>query len=189
MGAIDPVEASDIDLVRALARDPVAVEELYRRHVRPLTRYAVRRLGDAEAAADLVAATFLTAIESAAGYDPERGAPAPWLYGIAGNLIASDRRRRASESRAVNRLGGQQVPPADEFGRIDERMDARARAGPIVAVLRGLPTAERELVHLLLSRDLTVSEAARTLGIRPATARMRLSRARGRLRIPMGEGS
>jgi RNA polymerase sigma factor (sigma-70 family) len=185
---LDPAGADDTDLVWALAHDAVAVEELYRRHVRPLTRYATRRLGDAEAAADLVAATFLAAIESAGNYDPQRGAPGAWLYGIASNLIASDRRRRASELRAVTRLGGQQIAPLDEFGRIDERMDARRRAGSVVDMLHALPTAERELVRLLVSRDLTVSEAAQTLGIRPATARMRLSRARGRLGVKTGEG-
>lgn len=164
------------------------MEEFYRRHVRSLHRYVTRRVGDDEAARDLVAATFVAAIESADGYDPTRGRPAAWLYGITNNLIAGEARRRATESRTVARLGGQHLVEPDEYGRIEERLDAHQRSGPVSEILEVLPTAERELVHLLLHGDLTVSEAARALGIRPATARMRLARARGRLGVRMAEG-
>jgi RNA polymerase sigma-70 factor (ECF subfamily) len=177
--------ADDIDLVRELPYDPVAVEEFYRRHVRSLTSYATRRLSDSEAASDIVANAFVAAIESAAGFDPARGRPGAWLFGITSNLIASELRRRSTESRAVARLCGQLVPQPDEYARLDELMDARRRAGPVAEVLESLPTAERELVDLLLHGDLTVSEAARILGIRPATARMRLSRARLRLGVSL----
>lgn len=165
-----------------LASDARAVEEFYRRHVRPLTRFVRRRQPDEEGAADIVAATFLAAIESSATYDPERGRPSAWLFGIAGNLLANEARRQAIESRAVARFGGQQPVTPDEYGRVEEHLDARRRAGPVAALLAALPAAERELVGLLLHAEFTVTEAAQTLGIRPATARMRLARARARLR-------
>lgn len=186
MGTPEPADADDAELVRALGRDPAALEELYRRHVRPLTRYAVRRLGDPEAAGDLVAATFLAAIESAGRFDPARGEPAAWLYGIAGNLVANQRRRSAAESRALARLHGRRDLPADEYGRLEDRLDAHRRAGPAHAALRVLPPAERDLVRLILHADMTVREAAATLGIRPGTARMRLFRARTRLAAAAG---
>lgn len=182
VAAADLSRADDAQLVPMLASDARAVEEFYRRHVRPLTRYVRRRLPDDQVAADIVAAAFLAAIESSAGYDPERGRPSAWLHGIANNLLANEARRQAIESRAVARLGGQQPVVADEYDRVEEHLDARRRAGPISAVLAALPDAERELVDLLLHAELTVTEAAQTLGIRPATARMRLARARGRLR-------
>lgn len=183
----DLADVDDADLVRSLRRDPAAVEEFYRRHVRSLRNYVTRRLGDAEAAGDVTAAAFLAAIESADRYDPDRGRPVAWLYGITNNLIASDARRRATEGRTLARLGGQRAFAPDEFGRVEEQFDAQLRSGSVEEVLDILPSAERELVHLLLHRDLTISEAAAALGIRPATARMRLSRARVRLGVRLPE--
>jgi RNA polymerase sigma factor (sigma-70 family) len=182
-------DTDDADLIRSLRRDPASVEEFYRRHVRPLRRYLMRRVGDIDVAADLVAAAFLAAIESADGYDPTRGRPAAWLFGIANNLISAEARRRATETRTVARLGGQHIPAPDDYARVEEQLDAHQRSGPVADVLDNLPTAERELVHLLLHGDCTVSEAARALGIRPATARMRLARARNRLGVRMSEGA
>ena len=179
VAAADLSQVDDANLVPILATDPRALEEFYRRHVRPLSRFVQSRRS--AGAADLVAATFLAAVESSAGYDPARGRPGAWLFGIATNLMANEARRLAVENRAMERLSGQHPVPPDEYGRVDERIDASRRSGPVAAVLATLPAAERELVDLLLHAELTVTEAAATLGIRPATARMRLARARGRL--------
>ena len=178
---VDSAGADDAELALALGHDPAAVEEFYRRHVRALTRYIDRRVGDPHLAADLVATTFLAAIESADRYDPGRGAPVAWLYGIAANLLAERRRRAGAESRALNRLGGQRNLPPDDYGRLEERLDARRRSGPVGAVLASLPDGERELLDLVMNESLTVSEAADVLGIRQGAARMRMSRARERM--------
>lgn len=179
---VDLAGIDDADLVAALSRDRAAVEEFYRRHVRPLSRYVARRVDHPEDAADLVTAAFLEAIRSDGRFDPQRGSAAGWLYGIAANLIATHRRRRAAEARAIARFAGRSTAPADLYREADDRMDAQREAPAIAAVLEGLPPAERELIDLILDQDLTVSEAADELGIRPATARMRLARMRGRFR-------
>jgi RNA polymerase sigma factor (sigma-70 family) len=174
-------EVEDADLVRAMRSDPVALEEFYRRHVRALTRYAARQLGDEHAADDVVATSFLAAIESAARYDPARAPARAWLFGITGNVIATQYRRAAAERRATLRLSGQRALAVDEFGGLDDAIDAGRLTGPADAVLDLLPAAERELFGLLLDERLTLPEAAAALGIRPGTARMRLARARARL--------
>lgn len=190
MRRVDLAEADDADLVAALGRDAAAMEELYRRHVRPLGRYVARRVDPPDDAADLVTAVFLEAIRSGGRFDPERGSAAGWLYGIAANLIAAQRRRGAAESRAIARFGGRATPVADLYGDADDRVDAQREARSAAAILDALPPAERELIDLIRDRDLTVSEAAGELGIRPATARMRLARLRGRFRAgkPSAEG-
>lgn len=177
----DLADVDDRCLVPVLALDPAALEEFYRRHVRPLTRYVTRRLGDEHDAADVVAATFLAAMESSSTFDATRGKPAAWLFGIAGNVIAMRWRRTEAESRAVARLGGRLTPVSDEYGRTDERIDASNEARPMIAALRILSSTERELINLVVYDQLTVGEAAEVLGIRPGTARMRLARARARL--------
>jgi RNA polymerase sigma-70 factor (ECF subfamily) len=184
-GDSDLSGVDDAYLLGRLRRDPAALEEFYRRHVRAVAQFARRQVGagadvHGRGAEDIVAATFLAVIEAADRYDAARGATRAWLFGIAGNLIATQYRRAAAESRATRRLGGRRADPPDEFGQLDEAIDAMRLTGPAAEVLAQLPTAERELVGLLLDRH-TLPEAADVLGIRPATARMRLARARARL--------
>jgi RNA polymerase sigma-70 factor (ECF subfamily) len=179
-GGADLSGVDDAHLVRQLRGDPAALEEFYRRHVRAVTQFARRQVGFGPAAEDIVGATFLAVIDAADRYDAGRGATRAWLIGIASNLIATQYRRAAAESRATQRLGGRRAVVADEYGQLDEAIDAMRLTGPADEVLARLPTAERELVGLLLDRH-TLPEAADVLGIRPATARMRLARARARL--------
>ncbi len=171
---------ADAELVRRLPRDPVALEEFYRRHVRALGRFALRQVGDSHTADDVVAAAFLAVIDSAHRYDPDRAPIRAWLFGITANIIATRYRRAAAEARATRRLGGQRPVQHDDFGGLEDAIDAGRLTGPASAVLERLPAAERELVSLLLDR-LSLPEAADALGIRPGTARMRLARARARL--------
>jgi DNA-directed RNA polymerase specialized sigma24 family protein len=53
--------------------------------------------------ADIVAATFLVALEKSDAYDPARGEPEAWLLGIAAHLLANQRRRLAREHLAKAR--------------------------------------------------------------------------------------
>ncbi|GIE97200.1 RNA polymerase sigma factor [Paractinoplanes rishiriensis] len=181
MREADLAAVDDRDLLRVFDRDPQAVEEFYRRHVRVLGRYLTRAVGNPHDAADLSAATFISAMESAARYDPSCGEPRAWLFGIARNLVAMRWRRLAAEGRAMDRLGGRHDPEPDAYEQLEDRMDADHLAGPALAAVPGLPPAERELLESMVRSDLTVTEAAAELGIRSGTARMRLARARARL--------
>jgi RNA polymerase sigma factor (sigma-70 family) len=180
VGGSDLGGLDDAELLMRLRRDPAALEEFYRRHVRALARFAASHSGDGHAADDIVAATFLAVIESADRYDPLRAPARVWLFGIAAKIIATQHRRAAAEHRATQRLSGRRPVVVDEFSRLDEAIDASRLTGPADEVLGLLPASERELVSLLLDR-LTLPEAADALGIRPGTARMRLARARARL--------
>jgi len=62
--------SSDEALLLAARRDAEAFAEFYRRHARPLAGYLVRRTGDAEAAADLLAETFASALTGLDRFDP-----------------------------------------------------------------------------------------------------------------------
>ena len=79
-----------------------AFEALYAEHYWALLRYAVRRTPDRESARDLVADTFATAWQRRDRMPPDR--TLPWLYRIAGNLLANRRRRTARATDAIRRL-------------------------------------------------------------------------------------
>ena len=78
-----------------IATDPDAFEAFYREHVGPVQRFVARRTSDPWTAADLTADIFLTAIEAAPSYRPERGSATGWLFGIARNVVRSQARRSA----------------------------------------------------------------------------------------------
>jgi DNA-directed RNA polymerase specialized sigma24 family protein len=74
-------EPTDEDLLGRLSSDPAAFEVFYRRHVDRVVGFAARRVSEPADVADLVAATFVTVLTAARGYDPERGEPGAWLLG------------------------------------------------------------------------------------------------------------
>jgi RNA polymerase sigma factor (sigma-70 family) len=176
------VDSSKGDDVRRIGTDPAAFEAFYRTHVDAVERFVVRRVTDPHRAADLTAEVFLTAIESADGYRSSRGAPVAWLYGVARNVLAADRRRQGRELDAAYRFGARRLLDEDDIARLEDRIDAEAQAGRLYLALDRLSDAERAVLELVSVDGLTVHDSARVLGIRAVTARVRLHRARRQLR-------
>src|SRR5919107_4739443 len=101
-GAAGP---ADEEILAALPGRPDDFALFYRRHVRGLLGYLLRRTGDAELAADLCAESFAAALAGARRFDPARGPAVAWLYGIARRLLIHAQRRGVVEDRARRRLG------------------------------------------------------------------------------------
>ena len=74
--------------------------------------------------ADFVANVFLEVMRSAGGYDPRRGNAVAWLYGLAGNVAAGMRRQQQRLTDAEHRLAGRALLDADDYARVEERIDA-----------------------------------------------------------------
>ncbi len=165
-----------------LARDPEAFEAFYREHVDRVLGFVARRVADPYLAADLTADVFLAVIGSAHTYRPERGEPVQWLYGVARNVVAAERRRNGQELAAASRLSGRSLVCADDLEALDARIDAEARARELYEAMGCLDEADRALLELVALESLPVRDAARVLGVRPVAARVRLHRARLRLR-------
>lgn len=177
-----PHPAGDL---RRIASDPDAFEAFYREHVEAVQRFVARRVDDRDRAADLTAEIFLAAIASAGAYRPGRGTPVAWLFGVARNVVADDRRRRARELRANGEVTGRRLLDDDDVARIEARLDAAARSRALYAGLAALPENERAVLELVAVDDLPVAQAAAALGIRPVTARVRLHRACRTLRAQL----
>ncbi|WP_084000375.1 RNA polymerase sigma factor [Actinomadura kijaniata] len=158
--------------------DPAAFEAFYRRHVDAVMRFVVRRVSDPHLAADLTADIFLAALDSAHTYVPGRGSELAWLYGIARNVVSAQHRKAAIEARATSRVAGRRLMDDDDLTRMEERIDAERRMRNALEAMQGLPEGERAVLELVAIDQLTVTEAAKALGIRHVTARVRLHRAR-----------
>jgi RNA polymerase sigma-70 factor (ECF subfamily) len=173
----------------AIATDPDAFEDFYREHVEAVQSFVARRVPDPHLAADLTGEVFLAVIDSAHTYRPDSGRPIAWLFGIARNVIAGERRRNARELRARTRLpaAGGLIEP-DDLARLHARIDAEAESRRLYQAMDRLSSNERAVLELVALDGLEVSEAARVLGIRPVAARVRLHRARRHLQRELGPG-
>jgi RNA polymerase sigma factor (sigma-70 family) len=175
-------EYGDEDLLVAVAAGPGALPEFYRRHVAKVLGMGVRRFGDPEDVADFVATVFLEVLRSAGGFDPRRGSAVSWLYGLAGNVAAGMYRRQAREVAAEQRFAGRALLDANDYVQVEERIDAAAALRRVYRAMRTLGDADRRLLELVAVDGLSIAEAADALRITPVAARVRLVRARRRLR-------
>lgn len=179
---------SDDGLLRRARTDPDAFELFYRRHVERIIRFAARRTSSPHEVADIVADTFVAAIDALDRFDPVRGNAVAWLYGIANNVAAT--RWRAGRRRLAlsQRVAGRRLLDDDDVARLEARIDAESQRRELLEGLRGLPDAQRDVLILVHVDGLAPVEAARALGIRPPAARMRLARARRQLRARIEAG-
>src|SRR4051794_24479154 len=97
---------SDAALLAAARTDAGAFRELYDRYAERVLGYHQRRTRDEDAAHELTAETFAQAWLARMRFRDEcDGSAAPWLFGIAGNVLKTSVRKRALEATARERLG------------------------------------------------------------------------------------
>lgn len=157
-------------------------ERIYRANVDAVTAFFARRSVDPQTVADLTADTFVRAITSFGTYDPRKGTPRAWVFGIARRVHAGHCDAASQHRDRTQRLAGRRELDTDQIEELVDRIDA-ARAGrDLMAELAGLPEPDRMLVELVDIDGLKVKEAAVALGMSPGAARMRLMRTRTRLR-------
>src|SRR5262245_30259680 len=169
------MSASDAELVRSA--DARAFGELYGRHVGAVHAWFAARV--AWAAADLTAETFARAWLSRRTFRDDRdGSALPWLLGIGRNVLRESARQDRVETAARARLGLPVDLADDEFADVDDRLSPRPS---LRAALEALPPHERRALELRVVEELDYEDVARTLRIRPAAARLRVSRALRRL--------
>ncbi|MGW2046643.1 RNA polymerase sigma factor [Streptomyces sp. NPDC001858] len=157
-------------------------EAFYRRHVGAVTSFVARRVADPHTAADLTAEIFVAVLDSAHTYRPGLGSETAWLYGIARNVVSSERRRVAREVQRDLRISGRRLLEPDDIARLEDKLEAESPGRRALAAMQRLPEGERAVLELIAVDQLTVTEAAAALGIRQVTARVRLHRARKALR-------
>lgn len=173
---------SDAAVIRASGTDPAAFAAIFDRHWVRIHRYCVVRAGPP--GEDLAAETFRIAFDGRGRYDGRPDA-APWLYGIATNLLRRWFRSSARGTRAVARTAGHATTGPGTAGELEDALDRleAERLGPeLAAGLATLGTAERDALLLHAIAELTYDEVAVATGAPPGTVRSRIHRARHRVR-------
>jgi RNA polymerase sigma factor (sigma-70 family) len=103
--------------------------------------------------------------------------------GIATRLAWNQQRTLARWLRVGRRAAGE--PPrftGEEYEAVEAAIDAARQTTHVQAALRAMPVRDREVLELVAYGQLSPSEAGLALGISPNAARLRLARARKRLR-------
>jgi RNA polymerase sigma factor (sigma-70 family) len=170
-----PGVSSDASLLAAARRDPDAFGELYERYAQAVNEYFVRRTRSRAAALDLTAETFAQAWLARARFrDQADGSAAPWIYGIARNVLLMSIRRGAIERRATERIGLQEHLDRPEC--VENLVPEGAWADGADELLDALPADQREAVRLRVIAELEYPDIARELGTTPGAARVRVHR-------------
>jgi RNA polymerase sigma-70 factor, ECF subfamily len=154
----------------------IAFERLYRSSRDDVYAYVATMVRDRGLAEDVTATAFERAYRKRSRFDPDRGEPRAWLFGIARNAALDELRRRGRQAELA-------AEPAD--------LDSVAGAGPaersearviLAGALQTLGARERELVALKFFAGLTNPEIARVLGISESNAGTKLHRVISKLR-------
>lgn len=136
--------------------------------------YAIRRAGPTMAE-DVVAEVFVVCWRRFDELPPD---PLPWLLGVARHVLGTLRRSEHRREALSTRLLSEQVQGATD-------VLAPGGDGVLGSALGRLSDGDRELLLLLAWEGLSVTEVAAVLDLRPSTARVRLMRARRRLRVEL----
>jgi RNA polymerase sigma-70 factor (ECF subfamily) len=173
------VNRTDAELLGAARNDPQAFREFYDRYALWVRVWFTRQTGSESAALDLTAETFAQAWHSLRRFrDLADGSGAPWLFGIARNLLRQYHKHNRIESAARARMGlPASFADCEDYERVDERSEAGALAPLLRHALRALPAEQRRALELRIVHGLPYEAVAARLECSQNAARLRVSRA------------
>lgn len=193
MAKTSPARHQDLENIAtapttAVPADSTAVAERYRASI---YRYILRLVRDPERADDLTQETFLRVHQRLEGLK-DAGALEAWLYRIATNICydrlrGREHRRPALPLRSVGDNEEEAIVD-DAALRPDQLLEQSDMSDCVLRFLTGLPQSQREVLLLHDLQGFTGPEIADRLGISLHNVKIRLHRARTRLRAALSEG-
>lgn len=159
-----------------------AFESLYRSSRDDVYAYVAGLLRDRSAAEDVTAAAFERAYRKRSRFDPRRGTPRAWLFGIARNAALDELRRRGRHAELA-------AEPRDDAPGPDEAAEVSVRRAALRDALAELSPRDRELVALKFFAGLGNAEIAAMLDVSETNAGTRLHRTIQKLRRACDEAA
>jgi RNA polymerase sigma-70 factor (ECF subfamily) len=167
----------DRSAVEAARRDPRAFEALYRKYVAQVYSFALYELRDTHAAEDLTAQVFMRALAGLPGFREQSEPPGSsfrvWLFQIARNAIANERRRARRHPDGPLELA-LEIPASDDVQAAVAERDELALAWQSID---GLPTERRQALLLRFVEEMSTREIGEVLGRSEGATRVLIHRA------------
>jgi RNA polymerase sigma-70 factor, ECF subfamily len=163
-------------LEAAASGDDLAFGEIYRRHQSRVFRFTFRMTGSADAAEDITHACFMSLLEDPFRYRRESG--------LATYLCAAARNQSLKRLRRMRREPPHEMGPvpADEGHGPLRRLLADEEARLVRDAVLALAPLHREVVILVEYEGLSLAGVAAIVGAEVGTVKVRLYRARQKLR-------
>jgi RNA polymerase sigma-70 factor (ECF subfamily) len=169
------------EAIETFVMDEEAFRAFYDRTARSLWAYLARITGDRALADDLLQESYYRFLRAERRFESESHRR-NYLFRIATNL-AHDRRRRGRHAVSVP------VPAENEPGALVDRSDLAAdteRRTDLARAMATLKPREREMLWLAYAQGSSHEEIAESLGVRKASIKILLFRARRRLAAALG---
>jgi RNA polymerase sigma-70 factor (ECF subfamily) len=194
--AFPPIEPTDeVLMIRFQGGERTAFALLVKRHQSPLFNFALRHLGSATAAEEVVQDAFVRVVRSAAEFK-HAARFSTWLYTIARNLCVDEARKRShrrhpsldqpkrSEEGEGPTLGEQTSDASASVERAAVSAEIRAR---VLEAIEELPDEQREVFLMREVSSLPFKEIAEIVGVPENTIKSRMRYALERLQAALSE--
>ena len=155
--------------------DEQALSDLYDATLGRVYGVAVRIVGDAALAEDVVTDVFLDVWNKAAQYDRARGRPITWLLTICRNRALDEYRRESSAQRKVEAAAAGTLPETAE--EPDMLLESVQAGHTVHTLLAAISTEDRQLIALAFFRGLSHQQIADVTDMPLGTVKSRIRRA------------
>ena len=187
---VDPAVAErrrqDQSIVREiLAGDAAAFSQLHELYHHRLYRFAVKRLGDATEAEDVVQDVFLE-VHKCLGSWEGRSSLLTWMFGIAHHQLCRRFRKKTPIGVPIEQLEAQ--PPVAPDAPSDRRVEAARMLAVCADALEGdVPDAQREIFDLYYGNGRPTKAIAEELGKSNQAVKISLFRTRRAMNARLAE--
>lgn len=171
--------------VQACAGDGAAFASLFRFHQARVYRRALSLVSNAHDAEDVTAAAFFELWRKRRSVRLVDGTVVPWLLVATVNIARNHRRAAVRYRRVISSLPREETVNAESIAVAN--VETELLGVRLTEALGRVAAADAGLLVLTVLEDLSVSDAAAALGLKPGAARMRLHRARLRLQADLSD--
>jgi len=186
---------TDEELMLAVCNgDQCAYQTIVKKHLKPISHYAYRMLGNTKDTEEISQETFLRLWTNAARWQTDKANLSTWLHRIAHNLCIDYLRRHR---RTLLQVEIRPEPDAEDFynpGAALEleneqglKMDANATARRLQQALQELPESQRSALMLCHYQGFSNKEAAVIMDISVKALESAIARAKRTLRTTLSE--